>query len=410
MPFPIDLARPQRTPDWLVADHLAVFGMHMSDAMRRQPCVPIRKRSLSRDQCVRRIPHNNQVWIRNPIQNPSHFGRCSDMASVLILQTHQQVLVGGQFRQGGEFSHHCVEVALRLYCTPIRKHAHNSGAEEMGQFESVFGKTRLIFEGVLGGKNVLLKAPVHVTTAWQNTLHQGRSNRHNRKPGGIELFLGALQLIVGEVHDVLAADDAKFRGRHADLLHHWNCFREIGGKLIRDGGDGNLRLEGHVRSNITQKVKRARPYTERMFFRTAKVKVPTFQERVDLLKQAGFGAENLPDGRVKIIKHGVAAVIGDAGKNQPEIDKAGIVVGNEIAVLLSGGYQMFLETPSGKRLPATATELKALHSFEEDVKEALGLVSLYNTSLGTTSAKHMYDRVTKRDFGQQPKPWEKKHA
>jgi hypothetical protein len=146
-----------------------------------------------------------------------------------------------------------------------------------------------------------------------------------------------------------------------------------------------------------------------MFFRSARVKIPTFQERVDLLKQAGFGTENLPDGRVKIAKHGVAAVIGDAGKNQPEIDKAGIVVGNEIAVLLSGGYQMFLETPSGKRLPATATELKALHSFEEDVKEALGLVSLYNTSLGTTSAKHMYDRVTKRDFGQQPKPWEKKH-
>ena len=146
-----------------------------------------------------------------------------------------------------------------------------------------------------------------------------------------------------------------------------------------------------------------------MFFRRKRTKVPTFQERVDWLKQAGFGTENLPDARMKITKHGVAAIIGDAGKHEPEIDKAGIVVGNEIGVLLSGGYQMFLETPSGKRLPATATELKALHSFEEDVKEALGVVSLYNTALGTTSAKHMYDRVTKRDFGQQPKPWEKKH-
>jgi hypothetical protein len=153
-----------------------------------------------------------------------------------------------------------------------------------------------------------------------------------------------------------------------------------------------------------------RSYTELMFFRQAPIKVPTFLERVDLLRKAGFSTENLTDGRVKIVKHGVAAVIGDAGKNQPEIDKAGIVVGAEIAVLLSGGYQMFLETPGGKRLPATATELKALHSFEEDVKEALGVISLYNTSLGTTSAKHMYDRVTKRDFGTQPKPWEKKHS
>jgi len=147
-----------------------------------------------------------------------------------------------------------------------------------------------------------------------------------------------------------------------------------------------------------------------MFFRRERIKVPSFPERVNLLKQAGFGIENLPDGRVKITKHGVAAVVGDAGKNQPEIDKAGIVVGNEIAVLLSGGYQMFLETPSGRRLPATANELKSLHSFEEDVKEALGLVSLYNTSLGTTSAKHMYDRVTNRDFASQPKPWEKKQT
>lgn len=71
---------------------------------------------------------------------------------------------------------------------------------------------------------------------------------------------------------------------------------------------------------------------------------------------------------------------------------------------------MFLETPSGRRLPATATELKALHEFEEDVKEALGLTSLYNASLGTRSAKHIYDRVTARDAGAQPKPWVHKRA
>jgi hypothetical protein len=128
------------------------------------------------------------------------------------------------------------------------------------------------------------------------------------------------------------------------------------------------------------------------------------------LKAAGFGTESLSDGRIKITKHGVGAMIGDAGKGQAEIEKAGILVGPEIATLLSGGYQMFVETPSGRRIPATATELKNLHEFEEDVKEALGLVSLYNTSLGTTSRKHMYDRVTLRDTGHQPKPWERAKA
>lgn len=147
-----------------------------------------------------------------------------------------------------------------------------------------------------------------------------------------------------------------------------------------------------------------------MFFRRPRPKIPTFAERIDLLKQAGFTAENLPDGRVKISKRGVAALIGDEHRNQPQIEKAGILVGSEIATLLNAGYQMFLETPDGKRLPASAEQLKALHAFEADIKEALDLVDLYNTSLGTTSRKHMYDRIYKRDTGEQPKPWLRKDS
>ncbi len=143
-----------------------------------------------------------------------------------------------------------------------------------------------------------------------------------------------------------------------------------------------------------------------MFFRRERPKVTTFSQRLESLKQAGFGLDQQADGRYRITKHGVGAVIGD-GRNEPEIDKAGILVGSEIAHLLSGGYQMFLETPTGRRLPANDVQLRNLHEFEEDVKEALGLTSLYNTSLGTTSQKHMYDRVTQRDTGHQPKPWER---
>lgn len=145
-----------------------------------------------------------------------------------------------------------------------------------------------------------------------------------------------------------------------------------------------------------------------MFFRRERPKIPSFAERVDLLKNAGFNAKSLADGRVLVSKHGVGAIIGDEGKNQPQIEKAGILIDGEVATLLNRGYQMFLEAPSGKRYPATATELKALHEFEDDVKEALDLVNLYNTSLGTTTPKHMYDRVYQRDAGAQPKPWERK--
>lgn len=142
-----------------------------------------------------------------------------------------------------------------------------------------------------------------------------------------------------------------------------------------------------------------------MLFRRERPKIPTFSERVDLLREAGFATEALPDGRVKITKNGIGAVIGDEGKNQPEIERAGVLLGSEIAVLLNRGFQMFLEAPSGRRIAATADQLKALHQFEDDVKDALGLINLYNTSLGTTSRRHMYDRVFKRDIGAQPMPW-----
>jgi hypothetical protein len=165
-----------------------------------------------------------------------------------------------------------------------------------------------------------------------------------------------------------------------------------------------------ITRNVSNRADRADPicrrfYTEGMFFRRERVKVPNFAERLDLLRGANFSTQSVPDGRVRITKHGVAAIIGDEGKNQPAIEKAGILVGDDIGILLSGGYQMFLELPGGKRLPATAKELRALHEFEEDVKEALGLDSLYNTSLGTTSRKHMYDRVEGRDQGN-PRPWD----
>ncbi|HEV2690190.1 MAG TPA: hypothetical protein VGV35_16645, partial [Bryobacteraceae bacterium] len=73
-------------------------------------------------------------------------------------------------------------------------------------------------------------------------------------------------------------------------------------------------------------------------------------------------------------------------------------------------YQMFWRTPSGKQMPAQARQLSALHSFGEDLKEGLGLPSLYNEGLGTTSELHMYDRVEHRDRGDADKPWEHKVA
>jgi len=54
--------------------------------------------------------------------------------------------------------------------------------------------------------------------------------------------------------------------------------------------------------------------------------------------------------------------------------------------------------------------LKELHSFDEDLREGLGITSLYNEALGTTCDDHLYDRVKDRDASAHTLPWEKPHA
>jgi hypothetical protein len=59
------------------------------------------------------------------------------------------------------------------------------------------------------------------------------------------------------------------------------------------------------------------------------------------------------------------------------------------------GYQKFWYC-EGQRFPIRLADLKALHRFDEEVREILRLKSLYNESLGSTSARTVYDRVTGR--------------
>lgn len=128
------------------------------------------------------------------------------------------------------------------------------------------------------------------------------------------------------------------------------------------------------------------------------------------MKQFGFETRVEGSGKARVARGGYAATVQDVGGGKIDLGKAGMLVGNEIAVLVNGGFQMFLRTPSGRELPALAPQLRALHSFDEDLREGLGLTSLYNLSLGTTSEAHMYDRVEDRDEPPHPRPWEKKSA
>ena len=144
----------------------------------------------------------------------------------------------------------------------------------------------------------------------------------------------------------------------------------------------------------------------RMFFRRRSPKTPTFQERLDQLKSAGFTVTPLQDGKVRISRSSCGVDLSEREGGVHISERAGILVGNEIGLLVDGGYQKFFRTSSGKTKPALADDLKALHDFEEDLKESLGMKSLYNESLGTVSTFYLYDRVQDRDRGVPKRVWE----
>jgi hypothetical protein len=144
-----------------------------------------------------------------------------------------------------------------------------------------------------------------------------------------------------------------------------------------------------------------------MFFRREHVKKLTFEDHMSVARAAGFKTESIGGGKTRIERGGEACVAEPGPGEVPRmIERAGIVMGKEIGTLTDGGFQKFFVTPGGKRKPALAEELKAIQNFQEDLREALGLTSLYNESMGTVSNLYLYDRVQGRDQGTHDKPWD----
>src|ERR1700736_6500556 len=143
----------------------------------------------------------------------------------------------------------------------------------------------------------------------------------------------------------------------------------------------------------------------------SKLEQKTYEDALGWLREHGFDVLEAPGtaggGFLKKNK-GAAAIQKDGTDGVKIFAYPGYLVGTEISKLVNKGYQQFLKT-SKTEVPASADHLKALHSFSEELKEALGLPSLYNESLGTVSESYQYDRIENRDKApvDRPKrPWE----
>src|SRR3979411_1028727 len=141
------------------------------------------------------------------------------------------------------------------------------------------------------------------------------------------------------------------------------------------------------------------------------IEARTYEEALAWLREHGFDVLDAPgmNGRVFLRKYNVSAAIQKTPEDGVKIFAyPGYLIGSEISKRVNRGYQQFLKT-SKTEVPATADHLKALHSFAEELKVALGLPSLYNESLGTVSESYQYDRVEDRDkkpTDRPKRPWE----
>jgi hypothetical protein len=139
----------------------------------------------------------------------------------------------------------------------------------------------------------------------------------------------------------------------------------------------------------------------------------TYDEAVNWLREHSFDILDAPgtQNRIFLKKQNVSAAIEKADDGTPRLfARPGYLIGGEISRLIDKGYQKFLKTTKSE-VPASADHLKAIHEFSEELREAMGAVSLYNESLGTVSDRYVYDRVQGRDLpeAQRPKPaWEEK--
>ncbi|MCI0352332.1 MAG: hypothetical protein L0Z53_23180 [Acidobacteriales bacterium] len=140
-----------------------------------------------------------------------------------------------------------------------------------------------------------------------------------------------------------------------------------------------------------------------------------FEDAIAFLRDHGFELLEAPGTKDRFFlkKYNVSAAIEKDPDGYVKIfARPGYLIGGEIAKLIDRGYQKFLKTTKTE-VPATADHLRAIHDFTEELKEAVGGISIYNEALGTVSDAYVYDRVEDRDEppAMRPKrPWEQPDA
>jgi hypothetical protein len=120
------------------------------------------------------------------------------------------------------------------------------------------------------------------------------------------------------------------------------------------------------------------------------------QAQVESLSAKGFLVRS-SGGVARIEKYGCGAELrkSAAGRYQMTIIPT-IMAQGQFTRLWDAGYQKFLLTNEGHKIPIRVAELGELRRFNEELRTALGVPTYYNEALGSTCQYTVYDRVKGR--------------
>ena len=117
---------------------------------------------------------------------------------------------------------------------------------------------------------------------------------------------------------------------------------------------------------------------------------------IESLAALGFGVGSTR-GVVRVEKYGSGAEFRKGTDEQYQMTIIPtVMLKGQFTRLWDAGYQKFLLTDEGLKIPALATHLEDLRKFNEELLTALGVPTFYNEALGSVSQVSVYDRVKGR--------------
>ncbi len=120
------------------------------------------------------------------------------------------------------------------------------------------------------------------------------------------------------------------------------------------------------------------------------------QKAIESLAALGFGVGSTR-GVVRVEKYGCGAEFRKGADDSYQMTvMPTIMLKGQFTRLWDAGYQKFLLTDDGLKVPALAMHLANLRKFNEELRTALGVPTFYNEALGSVSQISVYDRVKGR--------------